>query len=104
MQSRPAQGIVCPECGELMSLKTTDTGTGVCSYSDKNGHVFKTEPKEPEELFWQKKTTFSCPDCGYVMTDYDHQHQIKREMSFVHEIEMDFFTCPECGKKAIVLW
>jgi predicted RNA-binding Zn-ribbon protein involved in translation (DUF1610 family) len=55
--------------------------------------------KPPE--FWDKKTTFSCTDCGYVMTNDDEP---KREFCEIHETEMDFFTCPQCGKKAIVLW
>ena len=55
------------------------------------------------DIFWNKKTTFSCTDCGYVMTGIDHT-LTKTKRSEVHETEMSFFTCPQCGKEAIVLW
>lgn len=56
------------------------------------------------DVFWDKKVTFSCTDCGYVMTTDDHAHSIKRRKCEIHETEMNFFTCPGCGKEAIVLW
>jgi len=55
------------------------------------------------DIFWDKKTTFSCTDCGYVMTEEDHGN-VKKKFCPVHETEMNFFTCPQCGKEAIVLW
>jgi len=55
------------------------------------------------DIFWEKKTTFSCTDCGYVMALSDHANTV-RKLSEVHETNMDFFTCPQCGKEAIVLW
>ena len=55
------------------------------------------------DFYWDKKTEFGCTDCGYIMTSDDHK-QIKRKLSEIHETEMNFFTCPQCGKEAIVLW
>jgi len=55
------------------------------------------------DVFWDKRTKFVCTDCGYEMTDNDHT-QIKKKMCEIHETEMNFFTCPQCGKEAIVLW
>ena len=53
--------------------------------------------------FWHKFVGFSCEDCGYEMTSVDYD-KVKREFSEEIETEMDFFTCPQCGKRAIVLW
>ena len=55
------------------------------------------------DIFWEKKTDFVCPDCGYVMTDEDHKKVMRKECP-IHMTEMNFFTCPGCGKEAIVLW
>ena len=55
------------------------------------------------DIYWDKKTTFECIDCGYIMTSEDHIN-VKRKLSPVHGTEMDFFVCPQCGKEAIVLW
>jgi len=55
------------------------------------------------DIFWDKQTKFVCTDCGYVMTSLDHSN-VKRKMSELHGINMDFFACPNCGKEAIVLW
>ena len=55
------------------------------------------------DVFWNKKTTFSCTDCEYEMTRKDHIN-VKRKFDSMHDCEMDFFTCPQCGKEAIVLW
>ena len=55
------------------------------------------------DVFWDKQTKFVCTDCGYVMTPSDHM-LTKNKLSEVHETNMDFFICPQCGKEAIVLW
>jgi len=55
------------------------------------------------DVFWDKKITFSCTDCGYVMTGTDHMLK-KHKRSDIHDTKMDFFICPKCGKEAIVLW
>jgi len=55
------------------------------------------------DTFWEKQIRFVCTDCRYAMTTVDHKH-IERKWSEIHETDMDFFTCPQCGKEAIVLW
>jgi len=55
------------------------------------------------DVYWDKRIRFICTDCGYGMTGDDHR-KVTRKMSVMHDTEMDFFTCPTCGKEAIVLW
>jgi len=59
------------------------------------------QPQEPP--FWDKKTTFTCKDCGYVMSLSDHA-EVKQKHSSELETNINYFTCPQCGKEAIVLW
>lgn len=91
--------------------KTGDIGApcDTCSYRiNEEKEMLKSTDQKPNcgvypNIFWDKKITFSCNDCGYIMSNIDHKNTVNKYSPEI-ETEMDFFICPQCGKEAIVLW
>jgi hypothetical protein len=61
-----------------------------------------TNKEEPK--FWKKTTTFECEECAYVAKEKEMTGNMDVEYVPKYHGAMDIFTCPNCGRRAIVLW